>query len=105
MKDKPMTQLNFRQILAQELIGNYTCRKRQTSQINVTKANKANGRIVNSNIIMNDVGKHFPVKGNCNRCAYCVPKKMLNVQVLNVLNVKFHYVLNVSCLFISSRLL
>ncbi|KAG5898977.1 hypothetical protein JTB14_004696 [Gonioctena quinquepunctata] len=79
-KKKPMSHLDFRSTLANELIGTHSSRQRRTSSIApVANLLKKSGRSQNSSTTMRraDVGVHLPVKDTIRRCANCSSKAKL----------------------------
>lgn len=76
-----MTDLNFRSILANQLIGEYSKRKRKGPGVIVggKKLRKDAGRTVNldNSIRKINVGSHFPIQGTYRRYAKCSMKKLL----------------------------
>lgn len=77
-KEKPCSQLKFRSVLADELIGTYNSRKRKgPAQPVAQKFRKIDGRSVSieDNIRQTNVGEHLPIKGTSRRCGYCSTKQ------------------------------
>lgn len=77
-KEKPCSQLKFRTVLANELIGTYNTRKRKGPAHTVAKKfKKIDGRGVSieDNIRRTNVGEHLPIKGTSRRCGYCSTQK------------------------------
>lgn len=73
--EKPVPQITFRSILANQLIADFCSRKdrgRKSSLMN-RKITKLSGRQINveSSFQIQNVGNHLPEKGTCRRCAYC----------------------------------
>lgn len=78
-KQKPMSHLEFRSKLANELLTNYNSRKRSCTKVlrfPHSKLAKPSGRYVgvDNATRLDDVGKHLPVKGTIRRCAQCSTK-------------------------------
>lgn len=72
---KALTHLQFRSILATQLIGDYSSRQKPcpNSQFGRgRKRNRSDGRgTIQNSIRLNDVGKHLPTKGSRRRCCHC----------------------------------
>lgn len=78
-KEKPRSHLDFRSLLADELISTYNSRKRSTSKLpakkpRLVKSNSGRCVGVENSVRTIDVGKHLPIKGTIRRCAYCSTK-------------------------------
>lgn len=76
---KPLTHLQFRSLLANELIGSYSGRVKTgpISQFGTgRKRNHPDGRATLRNSLrLNNVGKHLPIEGTRRRCAFCSTTK------------------------------
>lgn len=75
-KTKPMSHLQFRSLLATELINNYSSRQRpgpSAHGTSVRKQGRADGRVMNIERKM--PGKHLPVTSTRRRCAWCSTKR------------------------------
>lgn len=78
-RKKAMSHLQFRSILANELIGDFSCRKPRGAPTTTSKnkMRKIGGRSISTNNITRktNVGVHLPIKGKYRRCARCSTKK------------------------------
>lgn len=85
-KEKPISHLKFRTILADELIAAYNSRKRRGPLMSGDKKiKKLGGRGVSiENIVRrNNLGDHLPIKGTSRRCSYCsTAKKTKRSQII-----------------------
>lgn len=72
---KPMSHLQFRSVLADQLLHNFCTRKRPGPKVVIAsnKMKKPSGRSVgvDNSIRSLNVGAHLPVKGTIRRCAKC----------------------------------
>lgn len=77
-KEKPMSQLSFRSVLADELIGSFCSKTNKSSDISPVVFNKskfAKTKLFGeTKIHLTNVGVHVPVKGTMRRCAHCSTK-------------------------------
>lgn len=81
-REKPLTHLMFRSILANELIGQFSSRKTYGPNKSIPSTKRkpndvGEGRIIMSgnNSRLQNVGNHLPIAGNYNRCRLCSTKK------------------------------
>lgn len=81
-RDKPLSHLMFRSLLANELIGQFSSRKtvgpnKSTPSTKRKPKDIGDGRVIlpGNNSRLQNVGCHMPIAGNYNRCRLCSTKK------------------------------
>lgn len=79
-KHKPLSQLQFRSVLANELIHDFCSKKKVGSKPRMEgqlrKKHAKTGRPTGTNSVrLRNVGEHIPEIGTWRRCAYCSTKK------------------------------